>query len=218
MKQSEGVKTEDVYQTLQHPPTVKNTHCTQGALRSSRSLMALLTFNTLLLIVILILIGTFNVRVTQVSPEAAQKQFNNTEVWLRFEGTYYLFQVQEGNCSAATEFCKRKGYNIRLAVLTRRNKDWLKDQAKERKMLVAQDDCSRPCAVVSAVNSSMNVSEEEHGWVCESDSRGSCHVGPPGEIGPPGVTGPVGRPGLRGPPGKPGPPGLPGGSMTPAPQ
>ncbi|XP_066504879.1 uncharacterized protein [Hoplias malabaricus] len=209
MKQSEGVKTEDVYQTLQHPPTVKSTQCTQEALRSSRSLMVLLTFNTLLLIIILILIGIFNVRVTQVSPEAAQKQFNNTEVWLRFEGTFYLFQDEEGNCSAATEFCKKMGYNIRLAVLTMRNKDWLMDNAKERKLLVAQDDCSRPCAVVSAVNSSVDVSGEEHGWVCESDSRGSC-VGALGEVGLPGLPGPRGMQGLPGPQGPQGLRGLPG--------
>ncbi|XP_036436723.1 asialoglycoprotein receptor 2-like [Colossoma macropomum] len=57
--ESECVKKEDVYQTLHHPPTVKNPNPTHGSPQSIRLIMILLIFNTLLLIIILILTGTF---------------------------------------------------------------------------------------------------------------------------------------------------------------
>ncbi|KAL6464068.1 hypothetical protein MHYP_G00284590 [Metynnis hypsauchen] len=70
MEMSECVKTEDVYQTLHQPPSVKNPNPTHGSLQSIRLIMILLIFNSLLLIIILVLIGTLksqNRTLTEVS-------------------------------------------------------------------------------------------------------------------------------------------------------
>ncbi|KAL6464063.1 hypothetical protein MHYP_G00284540 [Metynnis hypsauchen] len=57
--EDESVKTEDLYQTLQPTPPVENPNPTHEPVRSFRVKTKLMVFNTLLLIVILILIGVF---------------------------------------------------------------------------------------------------------------------------------------------------------------
>ncbi|KAL7835163.1 hypothetical protein SRHO_G00294100 [Serrasalmus rhombeus] len=59
MEMSECVKTEDVYQTLHQPPPVKNPNPAHGSPQSSRLITILLIFNSVLLIIILALTGTF---------------------------------------------------------------------------------------------------------------------------------------------------------------
>ncbi|XP_076864508.1 uncharacterized protein LOC143516653 isoform X2 [Brachyhypopomus gauderio] len=56
METSKGVRTEDVYETLQQPPVVKNSHSTHASWMD-RKLHTLLIFNTLLMIIILIITG-----------------------------------------------------------------------------------------------------------------------------------------------------------------
>ncbi|XP_036436738.1 cytokinesis protein sepA-like isoform X1 [Colossoma macropomum] len=195
MELSECVKTEDVYQTLQYPPSVKNPNPTHGSQWSSRLMMILLIFNTLFLVIILILIGLFR-------PVMDEKK----EAWLLYDGSFYLIWEAEGNCTEAAKFCRARGSNIRLAVLTQRNRDWLVTQAKKKKLLVAEDDSFSRCKLVGdpVRLETPFIPGEEQGWVCEHYHRqeGSNLQGPPGPPGPPGPRG------LQGPPGPQGPAGL----------
>ncbi|XP_036436739.1 collagen and calcium-binding EGF domain-containing protein 1-like isoform X2 [Colossoma macropomum] len=158
-------------------------------------MMILLIFNTLFLVIILILIGLFR-------PVMDEKK----EAWLLYDGSFYLIWEAEGNCTEAAKFCRARGSNIRLAVLTQRNRDWLVTQAKKKKLLVAEDDSFSRCKLVGdpVRLETPFIPGEEQGWVCEHYHRqeGSNLQGPPGPPGPPGPRG------LQGPPGPQGPAGL----------
>ncbi|XP_049321616.1 uncharacterized protein LOC111190854 [Astyanax mexicanus] len=193
-------KTEDVYQTLHHPPAVKNLHPEPGSERSSKLMMMLMIFNSLLLIAGLILIGLFYRPVLE----------ENKGAWLLHDNSFYLILEAEGNCTKAANFCSAKASNIRLAVLTPELRDWLITQAKGRRLLVAQDESVSGCKLVGDQVSLETpfIPGEEQGWVCEHlHQKLSGPPGPPGPQGPPGPVGPIGA---RGPPGQTGPRGPPG--------
>ncbi|KAI4890602.1 hypothetical protein NFI96_022252 [Prochilodus magdalenae] len=61
------------------------------------------------------------------------------EVWLHHDASFYYIWEAKGSCTEATNFCRAKGPNIRLAVLTRKNQDWLITQANRRSLLVSED-------------------------------------------------------------------------------
>ncbi|KAL7837924.1 hypothetical protein AOLI_G00263280 [Acnodon oligacanthus] len=46
------------------------------------------------------------------------------EAWLLYDDSFYYLWEAEGNCTEAAKFCGAKGSNIRLAVLTQRNRSW----------------------------------------------------------------------------------------------
>ncbi|KAL6464067.1 hypothetical protein MHYP_G00284580 [Metynnis hypsauchen] len=187
MEMSECVKTEDVYQTLHQPPSVKNPNPTHGSLQNSRLITILLIFNSLLLIIILVLIGTFiakyqntaEVNGPQASGEDTHKLRDTTvldekkEAWLLFDDSLYYLWEAEGNCTEAVKFCRAKGSNIRLAVLTQRNRDWLVSQAEGRRLLVAEDDSLSRCKLVGdpVRLETPFIQGEEQGWVCEQHHR-----------------------------------------------
>ncbi|XP_037389576.1 uncharacterized protein LOC119262274 [Pygocentrus nattereri] len=126
MEMSECVKTEDVYQTLHHPPPVKNPNPTHEPVRGCRIKTVLMVFNTLLLIVILILIGIFtanqlqSAEVNKPEPQSADvketkasgKDSEREELWRLHDDVFYLFWEAEGNCSEALKFCKDRNSEI----------------------------------------------------------------------------------------------------------
>lgn len=163
-------------------------------------MMMLMIFNSLLLIVVLILIG-FSDSVLE----------ENKGAWLLHDNSFYFIWEAKGDCSKAANYCSAKASNIRLAVLTPKLRDWLITQAKGRRLLVAQDESVSGCKLVGdkVRLETPFIPGEEQGWVCEHlhqvDGRGSQGLpGLPGPVGPPGT------PGARGPNGFPGSPGLPG--------
>ncbi|KAL6464070.1 hypothetical protein MHYP_G00284610 [Metynnis hypsauchen] len=147
---------EDVYQTLHTTRSVKNPNPTHEPVRSCRIKTVLMVFNTLLLIVILILIGIFTAKYQkstgvpkpQDSSGAGPVLDEKKEAWLLYDDSFYLIYEAEGNCTEAAKFCRARGPNIRLAVLTPRNQDWLIAQAKGRRLLVAEDDCLTRCKLI----------------------------------------------------------------------
>ncbi|KAL6464069.1 hypothetical protein MHYP_G00284600 [Metynnis hypsauchen] len=199
MERSEA-KTEDVYQTLQYSPSVKNPNPTHGSQWSTRIILILLIFNTVFLVIMLILIGLFR-------PVLDEEK----EAWLLYDDSFYLIWEAEGKCTDAAKFCNARGANIRLAVPTPRNLVWLVTQAKKKKLLVAEDGSSSRCKLVGdpVRLETPFIQGEEQGWVCEHyhKQEGSNFQGPPGLPGPRGPPGPQGLPG---PPGPFGPQGLSG--------
>ncbi|XP_037389141.1 uncharacterized protein LOC119262217 [Pygocentrus nattereri] len=126
MEMSECVKTEDVYQTLHQPPPVKNPNPAHEPVRSCRIKTVLMIFNTLLLIVILILNGlsTANqlqsAEVNKPEPQSADvkemkasgEDSEREELWRLHDDVFYLFWEAEGNCSEALKFCKDRNSEI----------------------------------------------------------------------------------------------------------
>ncbi|KAL7835164.1 hypothetical protein SRHO_G00294110 [Serrasalmus rhombeus] len=156
MDRSENM-TEDVYETLQYSPSVKNPNPnpTHGSQWSSRLILILLIFNTLFLVIMLILIGLFR-------PVVDEKK----EAWLLYDDSFYLIWEAEGKCTDAATFCSAKGANIRLAVVTGRNRVWLVTQAKKKKLLVAEDDSLSRCKLVGdpVRLETPFIQGEEQGW------------------------------------------------------
>ncbi|KAL7835161.1 hypothetical protein SRHO_G00294080 [Serrasalmus rhombeus] len=95
------------------------------------------------------------------------------EVWLLYDDSLYYIWEAEGNCTEAAKFCRAKGSNFRLAVLTQRNRDWLTTQAKGRRLLLAEDDSSSRCKLVGdpVRLETPFIQGEEQGWVCEQHNR-----------------------------------------------
>ncbi|XP_036436665.1 uncharacterized protein LOC118814902 isoform X1 [Colossoma macropomum] len=165
--ESESVKTEDVYQTLHQPPTVKNPNSTHEPVRSSRLMTVLLIFNTLLLIVIVILIGLSTANQLQLAevnkPESQSAEVNELkasgedsereELWRLHDGVFYLFWEAKGNCTEALNFCRDR--NSRIATTSNWDRlfmdgyfyhpanpdyvDWILSQANGRKLWVNMD-------------------------------------------------------------------------------
>ncbi|KAL6464059.1 hypothetical protein MHYP_G00284500 [Metynnis hypsauchen] len=119
--ESESAKTEDVYQTLHQPPSVKNPNPTHEPVRSCRIKTVLMVFNTLLLIVILILIGISTaanqLQLAEVNKpesqsaeenelEASGEDSETEELWRLHHDVFYLFWEAEGNCTEALNFCE----------------------------------------------------------------------------------------------------------------
>ncbi|KAG9281548.1 collagen alpha-1(XVII) chain-like [Astyanax mexicanus] len=122
-------KTEDVYQTLHHPPVVKNLHPEPGSVMGGRFKTMQMVFNTLiiillitvLLITVLILIGLRTKSGTDIYIykytlcflliyKAHYPPFSDEdrELWRLHEGDYYLFWEAEGTCTEALNFCKER--------------------------------------------------------------------------------------------------------------
>ncbi|KAL6464061.1 hypothetical protein MHYP_G00284520 [Metynnis hypsauchen] len=125
--ESECVKTEDVYQTLHVPPSVKNPNPTHEPVRSCRIKTVLMVFNTLLLIVILILIGISTaanqLQLADVNKpesqsaeenelEASGEDSETEELWRLHHDVFYLFWEAEGNCTNALKFCEDRNSEI----------------------------------------------------------------------------------------------------------
>ncbi|KAL7835160.1 hypothetical protein SRHO_G00294070 [Serrasalmus rhombeus] len=167
----EGVKTEDVYQTLHQPPPVKNSNPTHEPVRSCRIKTKLMVFNTLLLIVILILIGIFSAKKQQSAdlnkPQASGGDSEREELWRLHRGVFYLFWEAEGNCTEALKFCEDR--NSRMGTVTHENKDWILSQANGRKLWVKMDGATtgplnktlRQCPLDKGNSAN---SEEVQGW------------------------------------------------------
>ncbi|KAL6464062.1 hypothetical protein MHYP_G00284530 [Metynnis hypsauchen] len=112
--ESECVKTEDVYQTLHQPPSVKNPNPPHEPVRSFRIKTKLMVFNTLLLIIILI--GVFlakDFKSAEVNELKASGEDSETEeLWRLHHGVFYLFWEAEGNCTEALKFCEDRNSEI----------------------------------------------------------------------------------------------------------
>ncbi|XP_072548778.1 uncharacterized protein [Salminus brasiliensis] len=131
-------KTEDVYQTLHKPPAERNAHSEHGAARGSRFKTVLVVFNTLLLIIILILVGlrTKSAAETKQNEEADEPRVagsnEDRELWRFHDDVFYLFWEAEGNCSEAQTFCEER--SSRIGSVTLENKDWILSRVKGKKL------------------------------------------------------------------------------------
>ncbi|KAL7837929.1 hypothetical protein AOLI_G00263330 [Acnodon oligacanthus] len=154
--EDECMKTEDVYQTLHQPPSVKNPNPTHEPVRSCGIEMVLMVFNTLLLIIILILIGIFS------------EDSGREELWRLHRAVFYLFWEAEGSCTEALNFCRDR--NSDMGTVTHENKEWILSQANGRKLWVYMDGVTtgplnktlRQCPLDGG-----NSAEDAQGWVCE---------------------------------------------------
>ncbi|XP_036436718.1 uncharacterized protein LOC118814929 isoform X2 [Colossoma macropomum] len=189
----EGVKTEDVCQTLQSTPPVENPNPTHKPVRSCRIKTKLLLFNTLLLIVILIMIGLFiakkpqapaaenqqNTEVSRTEDAGVDDESGSGELWILHDGMFYLFWEDEGSCAEAEKFCKER--NSRIGTVTNKNEDWILSQANGRKLWVNMDgDTAGPLNKTLGQcpqdeGNSAN-SEDVQGWVCESGQLKSLQI------------------------------------------
>ncbi|KAL6464064.1 hypothetical protein MHYP_G00284550 [Metynnis hypsauchen] len=178
--EDECVKTDDVYQTLHQPPSVKNPNPTHEPVRSFRIKTVLMVFNTLLLIVILILIGISTAKNQQSAdlnkPQASVlgEDSETEELWRLHHSVFYLFWEAEGNCTEALKFCEDR--NSRMGTVTHENKDWILSQADGRKLWVKVDGATtgplnktlRQCPLDGGNSAN---SEDVQGWVCESGQQ-----------------------------------------------
>ncbi|XP_076863880.1 uncharacterized protein LOC143516196 [Brachyhypopomus gauderio] len=227
METSKNVRTEDMYETLKQPPVVKNSHSTHASWMD-RKLQTLLIFNTLLMIIILIVTGFLAATHLQRSGSALELN-DNRELWHLYEGVYYLIWDAKGNCAEAEKFCQQK--NSEIGNMTDTNKNWFLSVSQSKKLWINMSQIGHktldetfyqcPCCHGDMMDLTVPESEEMQGWVCErrQEDMGSarCEVkvpgprgpagarGSPGVIGPPGPDGLPGLPGPRGPPGRPGP-------------
>ncbi|XP_058239110.1 uncharacterized protein LOC131348305 isoform X1 [Hemibagrus wyckioides] len=185
----EQTKTEEVYQTLQHPPKVS----TRNA--PGKKITVLLIIMNILLITILLVtvIHYYHFRhsasevlnnqktnqgchLTQSEAEILNNQKSNQEIWYLHDGTFYLFWSDHGDCQRAEQFCADRTAN--LAVVTKSNMDWLQSQIHGKHMLVQINEPQRSgdgfhydmvdyvpdCELFGATS---DVSKRVEGWVCE---------------------------------------------------
>ncbi|XP_049321159.1 uncharacterized protein LOC125781543 [Astyanax mexicanus] len=155
-------KTEDVYQTLHHPPVVKNLHPEPGSVTGGRFKTMQMVFNTLiiillitvLLITVLILIGLRTESAAETLQNTAleepQLSDEDRELWRLHEGDYYLFWEAEGTCTEAQNFCSER--NCIIGSVTTKNQDLVSSEDL--------DESLRHCPRTGGD------SEKAQGWVC----------------------------------------------------
>ncbi|KAL7835158.1 hypothetical protein SRHO_G00294050 [Serrasalmus rhombeus] len=185
--EDEGMKMEDECQTLHHPPSVKNPNPTHEPVRSCRIKTVLMIFNTLLLI-ILILIG-LSTAIQLQSAEVKELKASGEELWRLHDGAFYLFWEAEGSCSEALKFCEDRNSRITtMTVLEKYYIDrsikiehfhrpashmlWILSQANGRKLWVNMDsDTTGPLNETlrhcPPVGKNPGNAEGMQGWVCE---------------------------------------------------
>ncbi|XP_058239111.1 uncharacterized protein LOC131348305 isoform X2 [Hemibagrus wyckioides] len=160
----EQTKTEEVYQTLQHPPKVSTRNAPDYHFRHSAS-EVLNNQKT-----------NQGCHLTQSEAEILNNQKSNQEIWYLHDGTFYLFWSDHGDCQRAEQFCADRTAN--LAVVTKSNMDWLQSQIHGKHMLVQINEPQRSgdgfhydmvdyvpdCELFGATS---DVSKRVEGWVCE---------------------------------------------------
>ncbi|XP_066518266.1 uncharacterized protein [Hoplias malabaricus] len=130
--------------------------------------MVLLTFNTLLLIVILILIGIF---ISAGRKDQSISSEPREELWHLHGNMFYLFWDAEGSCSDATQFCNDRDSEI--AELTHENRDWILLRVKGKKLWMNTElikdgnlkEMLYPCPQDPEESDSGHAGSVE-GWVC----------------------------------------------------
>ncbi|XP_060719145.1 uncharacterized protein LOC132841009 [Tachysurus vachellii] len=188
-------KTEDIYQTLQTPPTV----ITRKA-SGKKITVPLLIINIVLLTTILLVVGIHFYHFRQTEEEKvlnAQKinqdyhfrqieeekvlndQKMNQEIWYLYDGMFYLFWNNHSDCNTAYEFCQER--RAEIATVTADNRDWLQSQINGKHLLVQRGDLDyhdmhawmymdlKPnCTTFGELS---DLSEQSEGWVCAYDQR-----------------------------------------------
>ncbi|KAL7837923.1 hypothetical protein AOLI_G00263270 [Acnodon oligacanthus] len=137
--ESEGVNTEDVYQTLHQPPSVKNPNPAHGSLQGSRLITILLIFNSLLLIIILVLTGTFksqNRTSTEVSNSSSSVFLSSAQQstvtsckpgWTLGLSRCYWFSNDSLNWYQAREYCLTQNASL---LKVESEDEWVRNKLK----------------------------------------------------------------------------------------
>ncbi|XP_017315359.3 uncharacterized protein LOC108259990 isoform X3 [Ictalurus punctatus] len=149
----EQAKTEDIYQTLQTPPTAVSRKVSRKKIT-----VPLLIINILLLTTILMVTAIHYYHFRQ-SGEEDQK--TNQEMWYLHDDTFYLFWSNHGDCKTAYSFCAER--NANLATVTNDNRDWLQSQINGKRLLVKKY-LEPNCTFFGETS---YLSEQVAGWVCE---------------------------------------------------
>ncbi|XP_073695478.1 uncharacterized protein [Garra rufa] len=135
MQTNDAVKTEDLYQCLQFPPTAHqgtiNSTTLVSELREIKYVFLLFAVNILISAIILVIVGLNYSHNKETQPIKGQK-----EMWLLHDNVFYLFWSGRSDCSAAESFCSKR--NASLAILTEHNKVWLVLRTNGKQFLVSR--------------------------------------------------------------------------------
>ncbi|KAL1274945.1 hypothetical protein QQF64_027759 [Cirrhinus molitorella] len=135
MQKKDAVKTEDLYQCLQFPPTAQQRTINSTTLDSEHCkrqyVFLLFAVNILISAIILVIVSLNYSYNKETQPIKGQ-----TEMWLLHDNVFYLFWTGRSDCSAAESFCSKR--NASLAILTEHNKVWLMLRTNRKQFLVSR--------------------------------------------------------------------------------
>ncbi|XP_051544353.1 uncharacterized protein LOC127435159 [Myxocyprinus asiaticus] len=139
----DAVKTEDLYQSLQCPPTtahrtISYTTLASGERNWRKYGFLLFAVNILISTIILVIVGLnySNNKGTQLIQIADGQRAGEKEVWLLHDNVFYLFWSGHVDCSTAETFCSER--NASMAILTEHNMVWLQSKANGKQFLVSR--------------------------------------------------------------------------------
>ncbi|XP_050965200.1 uncharacterized protein LOC127165009 [Labeo rohita] len=166
MQKNDAVKTEDLYQCLQFPPTAHQGTINSTTLvseRSERKYVFLLSAVNILISVIILVIVIVNYSHNRESQQRitteSQAIKGQKEMWLLHDNVFYLFWSDRSDCSAAESFCSKR--DASLAILTERNKVWLMSKTNGQQFLV-----SRTSSYGSGDMDSPSVDDDHEDYEC----------------------------------------------------
>ncbi|XP_043094443.1 uncharacterized protein LOC122344888 isoform X2 [Puntigrus tetrazona] len=132
-EKNDAFKTEDLYQSLQFPPTAHHGTTDSTTLLSKRCerkyVFLLFAVNAFISAIILVIVGLNYSHNRETQPIKGQK-----ELWLLHDNVFYLFWSKQSDCGSAESFCSER--NASLAILTEHNKAWLMSRTNGKQFLV----------------------------------------------------------------------------------
>ncbi|KAL2094223.1 hypothetical protein ACEWY4_008942 [Coilia grayii] len=133
-------KTEDVYQSLQYPPTSTVNVPSETRWKGTRLLLCVL--GTVVLVTLVTLLTLVAVCYTQRKEaelhSGLKSSMADREAWLLYKDIFYLlWPSHAADCDEATEFCTSR--NATLAVVNQDNEDWLLKIAEGRWLCFRSD-------------------------------------------------------------------------------
>ncbi|KAG7484918.1 hypothetical protein MATL_G00054940 [Megalops atlanticus] len=185
----EAIRAESTYQTLHFKNPVESKQRTAGRFslpRSKAIIICLLTFISVLLVIILVIVAVHYSHSTSSGKLSSKTGFSVAgEVWHLHDNVFYLLWHGQGTCQNAIEFCSRQ--NATLATLHEQNWDWMESLLGEEHLWVKanpnnvdgsgldvllfpkdEEDCSCELFSKDITSSAAAIDcEHTHGWVCE---------------------------------------------------
>ncbi|XP_065123179.1 uncharacterized protein [Paramisgurnus dabryanus] len=160
MQRSEAIKTEDIYQCLNQPPTAAPQYNTHTALiseqRWQKLVVLLFAVNILILMIILAITGmNYSInKEAHLRQVANGQRANDQEGWQLHDNVFYLFWRDQSDCGAAIRFCEQR--NASLVNITWKNKDG-----------DLEDNEDNQCGILThGINK-----EHTEGFVCEREAK-----------------------------------------------
>ncbi|XP_065123178.1 uncharacterized protein [Paramisgurnus dabryanus] len=189
MQRSEAIKTEDIYQCLNQPPTAAPQYNTHTALiseqRWQKLVVLLFAVNILILMIILAITGmNYSInKEAHLRQVANGQRANDQEGWQLHDNVFYLFWRDQSDCGAAIRFCEQR--NASLVNITWKNKVWLQSRVNGKQFWVSgsldgsgdsanklmdgdlEDNEDNQCGILThGINK-----EHTEGFVCEREAK-----------------------------------------------